>query len=135
MGRQINILAATGLACLLATTPHPLRAAQPIDLVAEFAQCAGRLSAQMEHQWLISDPTADHTKQQRAQMITLLEAVMDPAAATQALNLRIAAKQAHAQLLSQSVFSQNDHRKTYAQRRAESLVAHCVSFLLGAPVS
>lgn len=135
MGRQINILAATGLACLLATTPHPLRAAQPIDLVAEFAQCTGRLSAQMEHQWLISDPTADHTKQHRTEMITLLEAVMDPAAAPQALNLRISAKQAHAQLLSQSLFAQSDTRRTYARKRAHHFLAHCIGYLSGASLS
>lgn len=130
MGRQINILAAAGLACLLATTSHPSRAAQPIDLVAEFAQCAGRLSAQMEHQWLISDPSADRTRQQRAEMLTLLEAVIAPAAAPQALNLRINAKHAHAQLLTQSAFSQNPAQKTYAQQRAQRLVGHCMGFLL-----
>ncbi|MEM5476858.1 hypothetical protein [Pacificibacter sp. AS14] len=130
MGRLTHKLAAAAFACLLATTPHPLRAAQPIDLVSEFAQCAGRLSAQMEHQWLISDSKADHTKQHRAVMIELLEAVTDPAAAKQTRHLRIMTKQAHAQLLTQSIFSQNDGHKAYAHSRAQHLIARCMDFLL-----
>jgi hypothetical protein len=130
MGRLTHKLAAAAFTCLLATTPHPLRAAQPIDFVSEFAQCAGRLSAQMEHQWLISDSGADRTKQHRAMMIVLLEAVTDPAAAKQTLHLRIMTKHAHAQLLTQSIFSQDQAQKDYAQNRAQHLIAQCMDFLL-----
>ena len=65
--------------------------------------CAGRLSAHLEHQWLMQNPAADRTEAARDAMVALLEAVGDvDDAAT--LALRIEAKHAHAALLQRATF-------------------------------
>ena len=96
-----------------------------------FANCAGRLSAQMEHQWLINDANADRTKAHRAAMIALLEATMPRDGGRDVLARRIEAKQAQAVLLTRATFNDDADDAQWALRRAEMEIAHCVGMLLG----
>lgn len=96
-----------------------------------FAICTGRLSALMEHQWLFSDPRADQTERQRDAMEEIAAAVTPEAEAATALNLRIEAKQAQADLLSLASFSGNATTAGIAARRSEELISECTALLLG----
>jgi len=90
-----------------------------------FAQCAGRLSALMEHQWLIDPPASDRTEMLRARMLELLEAASAPAEASLALSLRVDAKHAHAALLQAASFG----RSEAARRQALRLERDCAAIL------
>ena len=120
------------IAAALTTLAPPRAAAAPLDpLTAEFAGCTGRLSALMEHQWLLSDPEADRTETRRAAMIALLDAVTPPDAALAALARRIEAKQAQAVLLTRATFGQDPAQAAFAATRAEAEIARCLANLLG----
>ena len=96
------------------------------DPIQVFASCAGRLSAQMEHQWLLSDPLAQHTEAARGAMLDILASITLPEQTGAALDLRINAKAAHAALLRQATFGQ-DH---LAADRADQLTQHCTSLVI-----
>jgi len=101
------------------------------DIAWTFATCTGRLSAQMEHQWLINDPAADRTKAQRAAMISLLEATTPPGQGRRVLSYRIDAKYAQSVLLTRATFNDDAEDALWARGRAEAEVAACVGLLLG----
>ncbi len=99
------------------------------ELTMTFAHCTGRLSALMEHQWLIgADPEA--TEAERAAMITLLDAVTPPDAAQNALAARIEAKHAQARLLARAVFNDDPRDATWAADRAEEQIGACRALIL-----
>lgn len=100
------------------------------DPLHTFASCAGRLSATMEHQWLMSDPASDRTEAQRAAMLSLIDAIMTPDQGRDVLAWRIDAKQAHAVLLTRATFNDNPADATWALRRAEAELAACTGLLL-----
>lgn len=95
-----------------------------------FASCAGRLSAVMEHQWLMSDPNADRTEDQRAAMLSLVDAIMAPDQGRDVLAWRIEAKQAHAVLLTRATFNADRDDATWALQRAQTELAACTGLLL-----
>ena len=95
-----------------------------------FASCAGRLSAVMEHQWLMSDPNADRTEDQRAAMLSLVDAIMAPDQGRDVLAWRIEAKQAHAVLLTRATFNADSEDATWALQRAQRELAACTGLLL-----
>lgn len=100
-------------------------------IARQFAYCAGRLSATMEHQWLLLDPNSKQTEDRREAMISLLDAVTPTPLAHKTLDLRIAAKMAHARLLTLASFNTDRHSADVAQRRADAQLGACVSLLLG----
>lgn len=100
------------------------------QIAVEFAVCTGRLSALMEHQWLISDPAADETHDLRAAMIQLLEAVTTPQTARAALYVRIDAKVAHAGLLTRATFNTDPKDADWAKHRASEQIGACQAMLL-----
>lgn len=95
-----------------------------------FAACAGRLSATMEHQWLMRDPAAERTEAQRSAMVALVDAVMVPDRAPDVLGWRIDAKRAHAVLLTRATFNADDDDASWALARAETELAACTGLLL-----
>lgn len=101
------------------------------DILWTFATCTGRLSAQMEHEWLMSDPAAERTEARRSAMIGLLQATMSSDQAHQTLSWRIDAKQAQAVLLTRATFNDDAMDARWASRRAEAEIAACNSLLLG----
>ncbi len=96
-----------------------------------FASCAGRLSALMEHQWLLSDAEADVTAAQRDAMLSLVSTMVGPEDEALALTWRVAAKAVQADLLSQARFGQDGARAARAARQSDDLIGMCRSLLLG----
>ncbi|MBY5972171.1 hypothetical protein KUV28_07430 [Ferrimonas balearica] len=129
--RHVRPLAAA-LACLLlapACRAAPQGVALP-DAPRLLASCTGRLSALLEHQWLMAAPEAEATEDLRARMLALLAAATDPAPApdiTRALlAARVEAKAAQAALLTRATFGTPSPR---AARRARSEIARCRALL------
>jgi hypothetical protein len=124
-----NLLRATILG-LLGVLQAPASSAQTTDLRV-FASCAGRLSAVMEDQWLLSDPAADVTARQREAMLSLVSAMTEPGQEKVAMAWRVEAKAAQAELLSLARFGLNDATAARAARRSDELLTMCRSLLLG----
>ncbi|MEM9427292.1 MAG: hypothetical protein AAGA06_11385 [Pseudomonadota bacterium] len=100
------------------------------DPLQTFSSCVGRLSATMEHQWLLSDPMSDRTEAQRAAMLSLVEAIMPAGDGRHVLAWRIAAKRAHAVLLTRATFNDDAADAAWALTRAEAELAACTRLLL-----
>lgn len=122
-----------GLRTLLAALP--LMAGLPVMASAQtpwsltFAACAGRLSAQVEHQWLMRDAAASVTGAQKDQFTDLLATVVTDQNATALLALRIEAKQAQATLLRRATFNADARDARWAGARAAQGIAACVSLV------
>lgn len=102
----MNSLRTLSVALILAACfATPIRAGDGI--VWTFAECTGRLSAQMEHQWLTSDPASETTEARRKVMIALLEATMSKEDPRSILAHRIDAKHAQSQLLTRARFNRD----------------------------
>ncbi|PWL34646.1 hypothetical protein [Marivita sp. XM-24bin2] len=117
------------LTCLAATAAKP----EP-DLLLRVASCVGRLSAQIEHHWLMSNQPTKGIETQRAHMLDILDALVTAEVATRALANRIDAKLAHASLLTQAAFSNDTRRATWAEKRAKQELALC-SLMLPQPAA
>ncbi|NBZ87713.1 hypothetical protein [Stagnihabitans tardus] len=88
------------------------------DELRTFATCTGRLSALMEHQWLMQDPAADLTKRQRDAFADLVQAVaLDPA---RAMSMRIEAKAATAAALQAADFGGHPAARTRVMAQVRS---------------
>ena len=101
-------------------------AADLTDPLRFFASCTGRLSAQMEHQWLLQDEAAEQTEATRATMIELVQATMNPGEGRKVLAWRVDAKLAHAALLARATFEDDP----WAAGQAERLMLSCTSLLV-----
>lgn len=113
-------LASLGLMLLQA----PAHAADS-DLVRDFAVCAGRLSALVEHDWLMMrDPAA--AEADRDALVALVAAVVAPGAAAQVMDWRITAKAATGALLRRADLGQDRE----AAERVADLIAGCRAFIL-----
>jgi hypothetical protein len=84
----------------------------------------------MEFQWLVEDPGADRTRDQRDAIVALLGAVTPAGAQGHAMSLRVAAKAAEAGLLRYARFGQDAAAATRARVRAERLVADGTGLLV-----
>jgi len=117
--------------CLAGLAPTAQVAnAQTTDPLYTFATCAGRLSAQMEFEWMFDGPGSERTEAQRATMIGLMSSVMPADMGREVLSWRIGAKAAHSALLTRAAFSDEPEDAVWATRRAEALVSECTSMLL-----
>ena len=109
---------------LLGHLPAPAHSGD--DLARIFAQCSGRLSALMEHQFIIDGPASERTKAERDQMVELLMAVAEPG--PQVMQWRLSAKVAQAELLGRLRIGPTDSR---LERRSNRLIQDCRA-LIGA---
>ncbi len=116
---------ATLVTCLAATAAIPDQ-----DLLHRVTACVGRMSAQIEHHWLMSDQPTAQVETRRDHLEDILDALTSAEEATRILAERIEAKVAHASLLTQAAFSQDPRRASWAEKRAEQELAHCRSILL-----
>lgn len=126
MGRLRNIV--FGL-CWAFSVPVLSLHAQSLpstDLMRLFATCTGRLSAMMEYQWLVQDPGASDTEARRDAMAELLAAAMPVDGAARAMDLRLQAKAAEAQLLLRAL----DRNGAWALALARRQVAGCAALLV-----
>ncbi|XDA97881.1 hypothetical protein AB1M95_17460 [Sulfitobacter sp. LCG007] len=120
LSTAISALTLTGAACAAAE-----------DHSVDFAICTGRLSALLEHQWLMADAGAQRTEALRAVMIDLLDVSTPSEKASRNLGIRIEAKMAHAQLLTLATFNDDPAEAAWARRRADTAIAACAGLLLG----
>ena len=100
------------------------------DLSLTFAECAGRLSAEVEHSWLFPDRPSDQLDHEHRQFVDLVDAVAIPDD-PQVLHHRIAAKFAHADLLKMATFGIDPDASKNATKTAQKQVAVCRQLLLG----
>ena len=97
-----------------------------------FAGCAGRLSAEMEHAWLIDGDESDALQAQRSAFVAMLEASTPQGQERSVLAYRIDTKMAHASLLTLATFHEDEQRAETARLLAHQHVAQCRTLLLGA---
>lgn len=100
------------------------------DLILVFAGCAGRMSAEMEHAWLMADTRAQVLQQQRHRFVTLLDAIMPRDRARETLHHRIEAKLAHSAILTTARFGTDPRLAELAQKQARKQVQSCQTLLL-----
>jgi hypothetical protein len=101
------------------------------DQLHFFASCAGRLSAQMEHQWMFDGPASEVTAAQFQAVVEILDAINSPDQRPAAMGWRIEAKVAHRALLANTVFAKDPRRAMKADAQAHRLIAPCTAMLLG----
>lgn len=106
-------------------------AAPALDLVRAFANCTGRYSATMEHQWLMDTASADRSQARRNMFADLLDAARAPDQGRQVLAWRIEAKVAQAALLTTATFGTHPDQKRAAAERAKAQIDMCDRLLLG----
>ena len=100
------------------------------DLVLVFATCTGRMSAEMEHAWLMRDARADDFQAQRERFVSILDAIMPPERSRETLNHRIEAKLAHSAILTTARFGPNPRMSELAEQQARTQVQSCRAMLL-----
>ncbi|MEM6588430.1 MAG: hypothetical protein AAF641_08295 [Pseudomonadota bacterium] len=105
-------------------------AAEPDELTEIIATCAGRMSAELEFAWLLSDPQAEIFEEQRLRFVEILETLAPVTNPEHRLGLRIDAKMAHASLLTNAYFGTNAARAAWAKRHAITQRNHCQNMLL-----
>jgi hypothetical protein len=103
----------------------------PPDQLQFFATCAGRLSAQMEHQWMFDGPASEVTAKQNQAVVEMLEAITEPDHRPIVMGWRIEAKVAHRALLSSAALNTDPRRAATSDRHAQHLIAPCTAMLLG----
>jgi hypothetical protein len=91
----------------------------------EFAVCAGRFSALVEHQWLMDGPASDVSAGTRDSLLALVAAVEEPGMGATVMGWRIEAKAAQKALLSRADFAKD----AVAQRRADELLQACAALV------
>jgi hypothetical protein len=94
-------------------------------LLREFAVCAGRYSALVEHQWLVDGPASEASAGTRDSLLALVEAVERPGMAATVMGWRIEAKVAQKALLTQAQFMQD----AGAAARSAELLQSCADLI------
>ncbi len=100
------------------------------DQLRFFANCAGRLSAVMEFQWMFDGPQSERTQAQRNQMLDLVAAIMPADQGRQVLSWRVTAKSAQWTLLSRSAFNDDPTDAAWAKDMADRFAGECTGLLL-----
>ena len=111
---------------LISTGAH----AAPAELTQRVAQCTGRMSAEMEFEWLTGG-TGEQPRLFRSHLEDVLEAISQPGEGQAILNMRIEAKHAHATLLTRSVFNDDAADAARAARMATYFADGCRAMLTG----
>ena len=129
MGSLKNILNVLILSA--ASTSAQAQMSVPSDPLRTFAACAGRLSAQMEFEWMFDGPASETTKARRGEVLEILDSMIPPGETPTVLNWRIEAKIAHASLLARSKFGSDPRFALRAEQLAARNLANCNALLLG----
>lgn len=106
------------------------QASERHELAEIIAGCAGRLSAELEFAWLMSDPDSELLNLQRLRFVEILESLGPPSDPRQQLALRIDTKMAHARLLTTAYFGADAQRAVWARRHAVMQRSACQDMLL-----
>ena len=124
------------LVALVTASASEAAPAQTAERVRLFASCAGRLSATIEHGWLIDRSDGSTAQRQRRGFEDLIAAILPDARAAgldgpRILHQRIAAKFAQARLLQTASFHRDTRRAARARMLAEQELARCTAILPG----
>lgn len=118
------------LLAVIAGSPCAAAPETSFDPVKAFAECAGRLSARLEHSWLMGGHD-DNAQFLRQGFVDLLDAIPHEVPGRTVLDWRIRAKQDQSRLLQIATFHLDESRRQQAQGRALTLSRSCSSLLLG----
>ena len=125
--RTVLWMAAT-LVCL----PHSTKADEALFEI--FASCSGRLSALVEHSWLVGNGESERLERIRDDLISVSETmVLDRDDAVRAMSFRLDAKVAQARLLTHATFNADASIAAWSERRANTLLADCVALVSHVP--
>jgi hypothetical protein len=132
--RTISVALAATLAAAAPGGALPLSAA---ERALAFAACAGRYSAEVEHDWLLPPGEDPATEARRDAFLALLDAVEPDAIADGVpphllMATRIEEKAAQAALLERAAFHTDPLAADAALAAAERRIATCGAWLLGA---
>lgn len=119
---------ARGLETFLAVLAVGLSAYGPAmanPLLREFAVCAGRFSALVEHQWLVDGPASEASARQRDSLVSLVEAVARPEELKTTMAWRIDAKVSQKRLLDRAWFDGD----VQAEKRSAQLLQACADLI------
>jgi hypothetical protein len=114
----------------LSALSSPAHAFSADEQLRFFAQCAGRLSAQMEYQWMFDGASSERTKAERQTVIDILETMIPEGRGREVLHWRIEAKLAQAVLLNQGTFGQDERQARMATKLALRHVNECRAVLI-----
>lgn len=117
-----------GVVMAISLWAGPGIAAEPLH--HRFADCTGKLSAQLEHEWLMSDAAARDTEERLSQFQDLLHAATPTEQQRATLHRRIEAKLSHSAVLTRATFNTNANDAAWAVRRARASIAQCDTLLL-----
>jgi len=139
MGALKPYCAMTAALCLSLTAaqaPAQSVPRTPAEQVRLFATCAGRLSALMEHQWMVDGPASVRTEELRDGFTALIDATLPDARAyglpaPYAMHWRLTAKAAQAALLQTARFGTDPRQVMRSAEIAEARVAECTALLIG----
>jgi len=95
-----------------------------------FANCAGRLTAQLEHQWLLQSENADQIERQRTEIVMILQSMVTRDRGRDVLSWRTEARAAQRALLNRASFAADKSDASWAADKAESYLLECTGFLL-----
>lgn len=128
----LAVLLAAAFPLSVTAAPFPHSPSQRLEL---FQTCAGRLSAEIEHGWLMSRDTA-LAETRRAEFDLLAEAVLPDALdwgmpREMSMHWRITAKAAQASLLSEAVFALDPSRAERARLLATQRLGECDGLVIG----
>lgn len=112
---------------VIATGAQSLERSQIVDIIAG---CTGRMSAELEFAWLMSDPDANRLDRQRSRFVEILESLGSAPDPREVLALRIDTKMAHARLLTTAHFGSDAVLATWAKRQAVTQRNACQNMLL-----
>ena len=101
------------------------------DPLRTFAACAGRLSAVMEYQWMFDGAGSEKTQADRAAVLDLIAAVMEPGQGRNVLQWRLEAKRAQSVLLTRATFNDDENDAAWARAQALQYQQDCSGMLLG----
>ncbi|MEM7521814.1 MAG: hypothetical protein AAF307_12350 [Pseudomonadota bacterium] len=108
----------------------PVSAFADQTLVDRIAGCAGRLSAEVEHAWLVQSDDIVLLERQRDSLRSILTALSQHTGADAPLPMVIDAKFAHAGLLRATAFATNPKRRKMAKQQAWVARVACQHLLL-----
>ena len=118
------------LCVILTLTAHGSAAPAQDAFLHHVTTCVGRMSAQMEHNWMFQDVPSDQIELQRAHLIDILDSMTTSDNAGRILSRRIEAKFAHSSLLTQAAFAGDTRMRAHADRRASANIQACADIML-----
>lgn len=120
----------TWASALAVTLASMAQASDRNELAEIIASCTGRLSAELEFAWLMSDPDVDRIEIQRTRFVDILESLGPPADPQRQLAVQIETKMAHARLLTTAYFGGDTAHAAWAKRHAVLQRKSCQNMLL-----